>query len=50
LIALTGYGQPQDQARSQEAGFSFHLVKPVRAETLMQILTRPSIGDGDLNR
>jgi CheY-like chemotaxis protein len=41
LIALTGYGQPQDQVRSEEAGFRFHLVKPVRAEMLIQILTAP---------
>ncbi|HLK92510.1 MAG TPA: PAS domain S-box protein [Polyangia bacterium] len=29
LIALTGYGQEQDQRRSAEAGFTLHLVKPV---------------------
>ena len=28
LIALTGYGQPGDQARSLAAGFDAHLVKP----------------------
>ena len=41
LIALTGYGQEQDQRRSEEAGFSLHLVKPVDAETLMNILAAP---------
>ncbi len=41
LIALTGYGQPQDQRRSEEAGFSMHLVKPIQAETLMNILAAP---------
>jgi PAS domain S-box-containing protein len=41
LIALTGYGQPQDQRRSEEAGFSLHLVKPIRAETLMNVLAEP---------
>ena len=41
LIALTGYGQPQDQRRSEEAGFSLHLVKPIQAETLMNILAAP---------
>lgn len=25
LVALTGYGQQQDRARSQEAGFDLHL-------------------------
>jgi PAS domain S-box-containing protein len=38
LIALTGYGQDQDRRRSQEAGFSVHLVKPVEAATLVHIL------------
>ena len=29
LIALTGWGQPQDRVRSAAAGFDIHLVKPV---------------------
>ncbi|MET0386032.1 MAG: PAS domain S-box protein [Polyangiales bacterium] len=29
LVALTGYGQPEDRARSRAAGFDEHLVKPV---------------------
>jgi CheY-like chemotaxis protein len=28
LIALTGYGQKEDRARSDEAGFHHHFVKP----------------------
>ena len=31
LVALTGYGRPEDQRRSQEVGFDAHLVKPVDA-------------------
>lgn len=31
LVALTGFGQPSDRARSAEAGFDAHLVKPVDA-------------------
>ncbi|HXX68312.1 MAG TPA: PAS domain S-box protein [Polyangiaceae bacterium] len=38
LIALTGYGHEQDRRRSQEAGFAFHLVKPVDADTLLGTL------------
>lgn len=38
-IALTGYGMEQDLARSQEAGFSAHLTKPVRVEALDAALT-----------
>lgn len=29
LIALTGYGQPEDRRRSRDAGFDVHLTKPV---------------------
>jgi signal transduction histidine kinase/ActR/RegA family two-component response regulator len=29
LVALTGWGQPQDRQRTSEAGFDLHLVKPV---------------------
>jgi len=41
LVALTGYGQPGDRARSQEAGFDLHFVKPVdlaRLETALSAL------------
>ena len=38
LIALTGWGQEEDRRKSQEAGFDGHLVKPVRYETLAEIL------------
>ncbi len=29
LIAVSGYGQPEDQARARAAGFDLHLTKPV---------------------
>jgi CheY-like chemotaxis protein len=38
LVALTGYGQPQDRERAREAGFDLHLVKPVTPEKLQEIL------------
>lgn len=38
LIALTGYGQPEDRQRSFAAGFNEHLVKPVTPEILATIL------------
>jgi DNA-binding response OmpR family regulator len=38
FIALTGYGQEQDRVRSTEAGFAFHLVKPVDAAQLVDLL------------
>ena len=40
LIALTGYGQPADRARAQEAGFDAYLVKPVDPEELERTIQR----------
>jgi len=34
LVALTGYGSPEDRERALAAGFDAHVVKPVDAETL----------------
>jgi two-component system CheB/CheR fusion protein len=34
LIALTGYGQPEDRRRCEEAGFDLHFIKPVDLERL----------------
>jgi CheY-like chemotaxis protein len=28
LVAVTGWGQPEDRRRTREAGFDHHLVKP----------------------
>ena len=39
LIALTGYGQPEDRRRSEEAGFDTHLVKPVDPAALERTLS-----------
>jgi signal transduction histidine kinase/ActR/RegA family two-component response regulator len=38
LVALTGYGQAEDRARSREAGFDHHLTKPVDLDTLVRVL------------
>jgi two-component system CheB/CheR fusion protein len=38
MIALTGYGQQQDRESILDAGFDQHLVKPVDAETLLEVL------------
>ena len=38
LLALTGYGQAGDRAAALEAGFDEHLVKPVDADTLRQLM------------
>jgi PAS domain S-box-containing protein len=39
VVALTGWGQEEDRARSREAGFTAHLVKPVDFSALMGLLT-----------
>jgi PAS domain S-box-containing protein len=38
LIALTGYGLPDDHKRSSAAGFDRHLVKPVAPEDLQRAI------------
>jgi CheY-like chemotaxis protein len=38
LIALSGYGQDEDQRRSREAGFDLHLVKPVEFSELRKAM------------
>lgn len=38
LFALTGYGSAEDEHRSKEAGFDYHLVKPVDAKTMQTFL------------
>ena len=38
LIALSGYGQESDRARSEAAGFAVHLVKPIDAMELLSTI------------
>jgi DNA-binding response OmpR family regulator len=38
LVAITGYGQETDRARSAEAGFDHHFVKPVDMASLLAVL------------
>lgn len=39
LVALTGWGQEEDRRRAYEAGFDFHLVKPVNAGAIERLLS-----------
>jgi two-component system, sensor histidine kinase len=39
LVALTGYGFPEDRAQSKMAGFARHLVKPVEPDVLQRELS-----------
>jgi CheY-like chemotaxis protein/two-component sensor histidine kinase len=38
IVAVTGYGQDSDRARTRDAGFDDHLVKPVELEALRAVL------------
>jgi CheY-like chemotaxis protein len=38
IVALTGWGQPEDHRRVQEAGFDHHLVKPCDPDALRALL------------
>ncbi|HMJ06999.1 MAG TPA: PAS domain S-box protein [Chthoniobacterales bacterium] len=42
-VALTGYGMAEDVRRSKEAGFDFHITKPVDAAELRTILGQLSV-------
>ena len=45
LVALTGYGQPEDRRRALDAGFDAHLVKPVEPEDLNRVLAGVTAAD-----
>jgi signal transduction histidine kinase/CheY-like chemotaxis protein len=38
MIALTGYGQPSDELGSIDAGFDYHVTKPVDYERLKELM------------
>jgi PAS domain S-box-containing protein len=38
LVAMTGYGQETDRQQTQEAGFAYHMVKPVDFQQLHDLL------------
>ena len=40
LIALTGYGRPEDRRKSLEAGFDAHMVKPVDPDELTALIAK----------
>jgi signal transduction histidine kinase/CheY-like chemotaxis protein len=38
IVALTGYGQDEDKTKARQAGFNFHLTKPVALADIENIL------------
>jgi signal transduction histidine kinase/ActR/RegA family two-component response regulator len=43
LVALTGYGQPEDRERARAAGFDDHVTKPADLNDLAGVLARVSL-------
>ena len=39
IVACTGWGQKEDRARSEAAGFDAHLVKPVEPRAVLELLS-----------
>lgn len=50
IAALTGYAQTEDLKRSREAGFDHHLVKPIDADALQELIVElaQKFGEADL--
>ncbi len=38
VVAVTGHAEPEDRARSKEAGFDYHLAKPIDRALLFSVL------------
>ena len=44
LIAVSGYGKPEDKAQAEAAGFEVHMTKPIDPNRLLDLLSRPHAG------
>ncbi len=44
FMAISGYGQEQDRRRSKEAGFDYHLIKPLDHDALLSVLSASRVG------
>lgn len=42
LISVSGWGQEEDRRRSREAGFDYHLVKPVDLDDVLKLIQQKS--------
>jgi CheY-like chemotaxis protein len=49
LVALTGYGLPDDKAKAMDAGFDAHLTKPTSVDRLLSIVSETPHAAGGLN-
>ncbi len=39
MVAVSGYGQDEDRCRSKDAGFDYHLTKPLDHDVLLSLIT-----------
>ena len=46
FVAITGWGQPQDREKANDAGFDHHLVKPVDIDALVRLIEARSSVSG----
>jgi signal transduction histidine kinase len=46
MVALTGWGREQDLRASKDAGFDYHLVKPVAPDALRSLISKVSAANG----
>jgi CheY-like chemotaxis protein len=47
LIALSGYGQPEDLRRTAAAGFDHHVIKPMEFDAILELLAGETWRAGD---
>ncbi|HEY6880208.1 MAG TPA: hypothetical protein VI299_19425, partial [Polyangiales bacterium] len=50
MVAVTGYGRPEDRARALDAGFDAYIVKPLDVAGLKSALDPNAIALGKLKR
>jgi CheY-like chemotaxis protein len=50
IIAVTGYGQPQDHQRSRVVGINHHLLKPADPDVLLALLSGSHVAPQDEGR
>jgi CheY-like chemotaxis protein len=41
MVATTGWGKEEDRRLTKEAGFDFHLVKPIDISAVQEVLASP---------
>jgi CheY-like chemotaxis protein len=46
IVAVSGYGQEEDRARSKAAGFDYHVVKPIDPAVITGLLASLREGRG----